>query len=237
VARDLRQTRDMVNQVPQSKLFTFATRLTLIALTFFSATPFVAANDLITDPGPGTARTSPGDMTFGYSFRAGDDSNMLVITALGIWDQGGDGLANSHNVGLWFSTGPSSMPIIASVTIPAGTAAPLSGEFRYVSLAQPLYIQGIFVIGASYVANDADLYRANFDPQAATFGAGAQGGIAFESGAGTGFAYPNLYDGIGQYVGPSAQFTIQAVPEPSVWTMIGVGSVLLVAIRFRWVRS
>jgi hypothetical protein len=181
----------MFNQISQSKL------IALAAFVLFSSAPFLSANDVIVDPGPGAPRTSPGDMTFGYSFRAGDDSTIFTITALGIWDQGGDGLANSHEVGLWFSSGP-----------------------------------GVFVLGASYVANDADLYRANFDPQSATFGAGAQGGIAFESGAGTGFAYPNLYDGIGQYVGPSAQFTIQAaVPEPSVWIMLGVGAVLLLLAK------
>src|SRR5260221_13074925 len=44
------------------------------------------------------------------------------VNYLGYYDNGGDGLANSHVVSLWDNSNGNTL--LASVTVPAGTAAP-----------------------------------------------------------------------------------------------------------------
>src|SRR5436309_1918942 len=54
--------------------------------------------------------------------------NTIAITQLGIFDSGGDGLLNPHQIGLWRIEGGGSqgaLTLLASVTVPAGTGAPL----------------------------------------------------------------------------------------------------------------
>lgn len=186
------------------------------------------ANNLITDPGPGPVTTATGSMTLGYSFSTG--SNVIEVTGLGIWDQGQDGLANPHTVGLWDVGGSD---LVASVVIPSGTSATLSGQFRFVSLSTPIFISGNFVLGASYAASDADAYIANRDPQQATTDPNiAFIGFAASSSSGTGFTYPNNVDGNGSNVGPNLQFNV--VPEPStIALLIGAGSAVGIVRRSR----
>src|SRR2546422_9554426 len=54
------------------------------------------------------------------------------VNWLGYYDQNGDGLANSHLVTLWDN---STQSIIASATVPAGTAAPLVNGYRWAPLS------------------------------------------------------------------------------------------------------
>src|SRR4051812_6006637 len=54
------------------------------------------------------------------------------VNWLGYYDQNGDGLANSHLVTLWDN---STQGILASATVPAGTAAPLINGYRWVQLS------------------------------------------------------------------------------------------------------
>lgn len=75
------------------------------------------------------------------------------VNWLGYFDKDGDGLANSHEVALWIQGGPggaSSTPV-ASVTIPAGTAAPLVNGYRWVQLPSTvgLWYSSWYVIGAT----------------------------------------------------------------------------------------
>jgi hypothetical protein len=55
------------------------------------------------------------------------------VNYLGFYDAGGDGLANSHVVSLWDYSGGNVE--LASVTIPAGTSAPLVDGYRWVQLS------------------------------------------------------------------------------------------------------
>ncbi len=123
-----------------------------------------------------------------------------------------DGLANAHAIGLWLNEGQQGR-LAASVTVPAGTAAALSGQFRFVTLATPVLISGDFIIGASYLINDVDAYISNRGGQQATWDSANFVGIGFgaSSAPTTGFTYPNNVDGIGSNIGPNFQFSI--VPE------------------------
>ena len=53
-----------------------------------------------------------------------------LLPHLGVWDQSGDGLAEAHQVGLWDLVGN----LLASANVASGTAAPLTGGFRYTAL-------------------------------------------------------------------------------------------------------
>jgi hypothetical protein len=208
-----------------NRSFTPTIIATLLLVVAVTAT---RANDLVTDPGPGTPTISSGAMTLGYNFSTG--SNAILVTALGIWDQGQDGLANAHTIGLWLNGGG---PLIASVTVPAGTGAPLSGQFRFVDLATPIQITGVFIIGASYLASDADAYVSNRSGQQATWDSAIAGiGFAASSAPGTGFAYPDNDDGLGSNVGPNLQFSV--VPEPSNWLLfLGGGCLVMIVSALR----
>jgi hypothetical protein len=67
------------------------------------------------------------------------------INWLGYYDKDGDGLANSHVVSLWDGT-----TIVASVTVPAGTEAPLVNGYRWAPLPSTvgLWYGHWYVIGA-----------------------------------------------------------------------------------------
>jgi hypothetical protein len=58
------------------------------------------------------------------------------VNYLGYYDKDGDGLANSHEVSLWYTGGQggSTASEVARVTVPAGTVAPLLNGYRWVQL-------------------------------------------------------------------------------------------------------
>jgi hypothetical protein len=59
-----------------------------------------------------------------------------AVNYLGFYDAGGDGLANSHTMALWETgwNGQSSRGLLAEITVPAGTSAPLIDGYRWVQL-------------------------------------------------------------------------------------------------------
>ncbi|MCA9734354.1 MAG: T9SS type A sorting domain-containing protein [Deferribacteres bacterium] len=85
------------------------------------------------------------DATFGWSFTVG--AGDVVVSALGIYDSGEDGLFTSHEVGIWTSAGV----LVASISIPSGTSATLISGCRYVNIT-PVTLQAgqTYVIGAYY---------------------------------------------------------------------------------------
>jgi alpha-galactosidase len=100
------------------------------------------------DPQNGSAQLAGASWvqyTFGNRFTVGEDD--IEVTALGYYDCNagggtGDGLTNAHAVGIWDTSGN----LLASKTVPAGTAGSLSNGYRYVSLDTPLVLSA----GASF---------------------------------------------------------------------------------------
>ncbi len=87
----------------------------------------------------------------GYAFSDVLESG-LFATHLGIWDAGSDGLSVAHDVGLWDSLGV----LVASVTVPGGTAASLVDGFRYADIADVALSTGRYTVGALFFAGGAD---------------------------------------------------------------------------------
>jgi hypothetical protein len=82
------------------------------------------------------------DETAGFNFFTGAQG--YTITARGYCDAGGDGLAQSHEVGIWSADG---LTLLAHAVVPGGTAGALDSGFRFVDIA-PVYLPG----GAEYLA-------------------------------------------------------------------------------------
>ena len=89
-----------------------------------------------------------GSITVGWGFSL---SSAVDVTQLGVWDENGNGLAQSHMVTIWDSTGTA----VAQVTIPSGTGAETNG-FRYVSIGSVSLTAGNYTIGALYGAFGSD---------------------------------------------------------------------------------
>jgi Bacterial TSP3 repeat len=82
-------------------------------------------------------------VTLGWEFSL---DGPMVLTDLGIFDLGGDGLVESHQVGLWDASGT----LVASTTFAAGTSASLDGLFRYAPITPVLLGAGSYTLGVHY---------------------------------------------------------------------------------------
>lgn len=92
---------------------------------------------------------------YGWSFEL---IRPLTVTGLAWFDKGAEGLAHSHEIGIWQDT-TNSHPLLASAVIPAGTNAQLvAGVWRSVDLGNPVTLPaGYFTIGGTYYTENPDL--------------------------------------------------------------------------------
>lgn len=173
-----------------------------------------------------------GAATAGYTFSVG--VSPLTLTDLGIWDEGQNGLVESHKVTLWTSAGV----VVGSAIVPSGTAAPLTGAYRYVSLgASPLTLAAntTYTIGALYSGNrGADIFPNNINPASITTASGLTLGAAR---AAIGDTFPTTDAGVGgHYMAPNFKFTLgssSAAPEPGTLAFLALGVSLVLVNRRR----
>lgn len=97
----------------------------------------------------------------GTVFRASETVNR-VVTHLGYYDSGNDGLQSVHRVGLYAATpaGAGTGVLLAEVTIPDGTNAFLENGYRWVAVPTPLTLEAnaSYVVAAAVAAGSGDLY-------------------------------------------------------------------------------
>jgi hypothetical protein len=121
-----------------------------------------AASALVrTTPAQGTLNNF--GSTLGYEFTP---ASAISVSALGFADlpsakvpRVGDGLEQPQFVGLWSTSGV----LLASATIPAGTAAPLIDGFRYSSLPGSISLAAgrTYILSAYYQRESDDHYTVN----------------------------------------------------------------------------
>ncbi|MEB3361459.1 MAG: hypothetical protein VKI42_04970 [Synechococcaceae cyanobacterium] len=162
-----------------------------------------------TPPSPtGESLTNP-PFTLGWSFNVSPGKS-FVVDALGAFDSNGDGLASSHDIGLWDGGGN----LLASVLGVTGDSLPLVDNFRYKTLTSPVTLSGgTYYVGATWLDGTdpntfpGDILELNFvdgiNFRQNQFVAGAL--LAFP-GASTG---PSL-----AYYGPNVDFRPAPAPLP-----------------------
>jgi len=152
--------------------------------------------------------------TLGWSFTA--NSNIDVLD-LGVFDDAQNGLVDSHQVGLWNSTGT----LLGSTTVPSGTGATLDDQFRMVGVSPIVLLAGQqYFIGALYTTGDDPMI---FPGGATNFATASQ--ITFNNSsfiAGSTLADPTVNGGTEPaYFGPNFEFS--ATPEPGSFVLLGTG--------------
>lgn len=95
------------------------------------------------------ATASGGRWTLGYFFNV---LNPITVTGLGYFDEGKNGLLETHEVGLWNSAGT----LLASAVVGSGTSNTLNGWYRMAGVA-PVTLSA----GNGYVVGG---YVGSFDP-------------------------------------------------------------------------
>lgn len=130
------------------KLFPALAASLLISL---GSVAMAAPQSALTFTGVGFGNGTVSNSTRGYAFTVtGSD---LVAAQLGVWDAGGNGLVESHQVGLWNSTGT----LLASATVGSGTSAALIDGFRYVDIVDVPLAAGSYTVGAFFFNGSQDL--------------------------------------------------------------------------------
>ncbi len=133
----------------------FATRQSKALLVLFASMMFqlplamnaFAVTALTFPTTPADSWTWPG-ATIGWQFTT---STGLNIDSLGVWDLGGDGLVESHDVGIWALDGT----LLTSATVASGAGNLLEDGFRWVSIPDYALPAGTYVVGA-YMPTGAD---------------------------------------------------------------------------------
>jgi hypothetical protein len=172
--------------------------------------------------------TIKSDATLGFAFRVGADS--LRVLQLGLWDQGADGLTESHQVGIWNTNGD----LLASTTVNSGTSGELAGNFRYANLLEGLMLDAntVYVIAARfYNVDNSDAYITG----SYTIGPGVSWDDSKDrySADYAGFVFPqNTEDGAAN-IGPNFIYDVVpvVVPEPDTLILFAGGSLMLFVLR------
>lgn len=190
-----------------------------------------AITALLTTPGSGTLRN---DFTGSVGSTFTSISASTVINRLGFYDAGGDGLSETHTVGLYLWDG-SSYQLQTSATIPAATGATLDGGYRWVSIADytlsNLNSQYYLVMASTTNGGDAwgdyQTFPTNLIGQMDARGWWSTSGVTatFTPGGGG-----NGFGGLGAtyFAG-----NIGYVPEPSAAALAGFAALGLVLRRRR----
>lgn len=202
--------------------------IAIMCLPFLSASAQTNAISVSNTTGEPLAKT---DATFGWSFTVNSD---IDVVDLGVFDSSQNGLTDSHQVGIWNSSGT----LLISATVPSGTGATLDDQFRVVSVSSTeLFAGQKYFIGTLYTTlNDPLLLQGD----ATNFATASQ--ITYDNPTvavlTTTLTDPteNASPSPGIF-GPNFEFeaATSPVPEPGSFVLLGTGMLGLAGVlRRRW---
>jgi hypothetical protein len=169
------------------------------------------------------------NVTSGFAFGV---ASSLVISGLGLFDVGADGLINAHEVGLWTSSGTllASAMVTNSANVVASTDS--LGEWLEVNIAPVTLAAGSYVLGAFYF--NANTHTEDDAVWMTT--ASSISGVSYQNGSvlvSSTFGFPNesipATSSDARIFGPMA-FTGASVPEPGSFALFLCGAALLGAL-------
>ena len=168
------------------------------------------------------------NMIVGNRMKVGDSA--IFVTSLGVQDYAYNGLASTHDVGIWSEDGT----LLATATVPAGREAELDSDWRYVELDHAVRLEAgqVFYLGATTTTDDP-FYYDKLDLAASDAVGGFLGGEGvllstnkgdgWQISANSGFFVPN-----GQWwPNFAANARYDVVPEPAMMTLFGLGALAL----------
>jgi hypothetical protein len=178
--------------------------------------------------GGGSATVPLADAVGGWEFHV---STSITLWALGLWDEGGNGLDISHEVGLWNS----GQTLLATATVDnSSTRVPSispEGLWLFTEIAPIMLSPGDYVLGAVWgnPIIGADPFRFGTTTSSA-FGVSFTGSRAKTLLAGPMLVFPNEAGGLPDngLFGPNMAVL---VPEPPGALMLISGGVMCLALR------
>lgn len=211
----------------------------IFALVLGSATLLTAQAAPLTDfefqSGPYSP--APTRLTLGYRFQVFSE---ISVDAIGVFDEGGDGLSSVHNLGLW-DINDSANPLATGLvnagapTANADRSARNLGVYIYDDLSSTLALApGIYVIGASYGPSNRDVV---VDKPSGIISNSASAQVKFLGGA-FGFeknpaqvVFPEFMMGDGWF-GPTLRISAisletTTIPEPSTLALFIIATAAL----------
>jgi hypothetical protein len=195
-------------------------RMTLLVSTLFFSFSSLAKADTValTSVTGGVLATSGTDQLYGWIFTA---NAPISVTSLGVFDNGGDGLSISHDVGIFDDT---TQTLLGSTTVPAGTGGTLIGGFRYESVSPFSLTQGdsyVIVMTMPEQNTDYQTIQATSETTASQI---TYVDSAF--GESSTLAFPSVTGAFAQGIfGPNFTFVSAAAttPEPSSIVLLSTG--------------
>jgi len=180
--------------------------------------PAITGHNLV-----GTVSGLARNITEGWRFTANSD---IQVMRLGVWDLFSDGLNASHDIGLWDASGN----LLASATVPGGTAAALINDFRYVSITPVALDAGHdYLIGALYVPSPMDDYLGGASGNTFTSDPRItwRNRARYSATAGAALTFPSETAPFAGAFGPNFTLT----PEPATLSLLALGGLALLLRR------
>jgi len=170
----------------------------------------------------GTATTNV-DWTVGSYITVG--AAPILVSALGYVDHDEDGLTDSHSVGIY----DAAQVLVASATVDAGVAAPLTNGWRYASLTAPVELAAnsiYLIVGDTGDGTDRFRYVPATDPAT---GSGVW--VPDLDGDGIGYGGTNALGDLARVYAPSggASLTYPTEVRDGVWNAVNLQYDVLVA--------
>ena len=168
---------------------------------------------------------APGSFTnIGWQFSV---NSAITVDGLGVFDVGGNGLAENHQVGLWDNSGT----LLAQTTVTnasTGVASVSSaGDWLFQAIVPLVLAPGTYVTGA-FFATSADSVMANATistvPQISFLASMASSQAVFAEPGAYGLVEPGVF---------AANISVQAVPDPASSLLLLGSSLLTLAIARR----